>query len=109
MSRYDKRCPLCGRIMTYATTASFDNPVTTDRGEEIYQRTIHEEWFCAICGIFRKDGIWSVPENIPKATEEQIRQIRYINQSLGRHFEPVVYEQCKRIVDTYMAAATARR
>lgn len=109
MSRYDKRCPVCGRIMTYATTASFD-PVETEQGEEIYQRIVHEEWFCAICGIFRKDGKWSVPKEIPKATEEQIEKVNYINRSLGRHFEPVVAEQCKRIIETYMnAAITAGR
>lgn len=79
-------CPNCDKEMKdesfwYCSISDWDMD---------YPGTFHEEYRCPACCIKYTNREWIIPEKFERATDKQIRCVKFINRELGTRYEPLL-------------------
>jgi hypothetical protein len=70
-----------------------------------YPATYHEEHLCADCDIKYVNGKWDIPNKFERATDKQIKCVRFICKELGINYEPLLKRKTWKFIHKYLEAA----
>lgn len=95
------KCPNCEKEMNEIVHKDYCIAAWDCFSPHYYYTT----YYCKYCHI-RFDGKkWYIPKKYEGPTERQIRAIYFINKWLCRSYEPILKNQCSRIIKANLSQA----
>ena len=91
-------CPNCNKEMT-------DKSYRYNRFGDCDSVTLYEEYVCDNCKIECVNKERKIPKEIPRATEKQIKAVKFINEWLGTSEIPLLKHQCWKFIKENLDSA----
>lgn len=70
-----------------------------------YPTGYSEKYYCKKCKIKYEDESWEIPKLFERATEKQVKTVKFINYHLGTMFVPLLKKQCCEIIGKHLSEA----
>lgn len=74
-----------------------------------YPATYHEEYWCNDCRIRYMNEEWTIPKKFERATDRQIKCVKFINRELGTGYEPLLKRKTWEFINKHLDAAKQSR
>jgi hypothetical protein len=99
------RCPCCNGKMKYKDKGYWAYPFSTGPEPDYpdwYKKDVYK---CTECDIKKVNDEWKIPKKYERATEKQIKTVKFINSMLDKNFEPVLKKQTWEFINKYFEEA----
>ena len=74
-----------------------------------YPDVLHEEYWCSDCRIKYVNGEWNIPKKFERATDKQVKCVKFINRELGTGYVPLLKTKTWKFINDNLDDAKQSR